>query len=400
MIIENTMRYEEIFVGMKESLTHQVTQLDIEKFVDLTGDDNKLHVDKAFAATTSFKKPVVHGMIGASFISTVIGTKLPGDGALWFSQTLEFLLPVRVGDKLVVEAEVTKKNDNERIIDLKIEILNQNRQIVTKGLSRVKVIEPEVVEPVAVKVGPVSRAALVIGGSGGIGKAVCLQLAKDGFDVVVHYKSNASTAALIQNEITEIGRQSLLVQADVDIEAELDEMIRLALRKFGRIDVLVNCAASPIPPIKVLDLEWKDFEVQLNLNIKVNLQLIKRVLPGMLENQGGKIITIGTVYSDKPNASLVHYITAKAALEGFTKAMALELAPKGIQVNMVSPSVISTELTSDIPEKVKLLTAAQTPLRRLALPEDVAGAVSFLAGNQSNFLSGEVIRVNGGQVMK
>jgi 3-oxoacyl-[acyl-carrier protein] reductase len=400
LIIKSFMRYEEIFIGMKESLTHQVTQQDIEKFVDLTGDDNKLHVDKAFAATTSFKKPVVHGMIGASFISTIIGTKLPGDGALWFSQTLEFLLPVRVGDKLVVEAEVTKKNDNERIIDLKIEILNQNRQVVTKGLSRVKVIEPEVAESVAVEAGPVTRAALVIGGSGGIGKAVCLQLAKDNFDVAVHYKSNASVAALIQKEITALGRQCILVQADVDNEAEVDEMIRLALRKFGRIDVLVNCAASPIPPIKVLDLEWTDFEVQLNLNIKVNLQLIKRVLPGMMENKGGKIITIGTVYVDKPNASLVHYITAKAALEGFTKAMALELAPKGIQVNMVAPSVISTELTSDIPEKVKLLTAAQTPLRRLALPEDVAGAVSFLAGNQSNFLSGEVIRVNGGQVMK
>lgn len=394
------MRYDEIFVGMKESLTHQVTQQDIEKFVDLTGDDNKLHVDKAFAATTSFKKPVVHGMIGASFISTIIGTKLPGDGALWFSQTLEFLLPVRVGDKLVVEAEVTKKNDNERIIDLKIEILNQNRQVVTKGLSRVKVIEPEVVDAAVVEEGPVTRVALVIGGSGGIGKAVCLQLASDGFDVVVHYKSNAATAALIQNEILSLGRQCLLAQADVDVEADLDELIRLALRKFGRIDVLVNCAASPIPPIKVLDLEWSDFEVQLNLNIKVNLQLIKRVLPSMLENKGGKIITIGTVYSDKPNASLVHYITAKSALEGFTKAMALELAPKGIQVNMVSPSVISTELTSDIPEKVKLLTAAQTPLRRLALPEDVAGAVSFLAGKHSNFLSGEVIRVNGGQLMK
>lgn len=394
------MRYDEIFVGMKESLTHQVTQQDIEKFVDLTGDDNKLHVDKAFAATTSFKKPVVHGMIGASFISTIIGTKLPGDGALWFSQTLEFLLPVRVGDKLVVEAEVTKKNDNERIIDLKIEILNQNRQVVTKGLSRVKVIEPEVLEAAVAQEEPVTRVVLVIGGSGGIGKAVCLQLASDGFDVVVHYKSNAATAALIQNEISALGRQCLLAQADVDVEADLDELIRLALRKFGRIDVLVNCAASPIPPVKVLDLEWSDFEVQLNLNIKVNLQLIKRVLPSMLENKFGKIITIGTVYSDKPNASLVHYITAKSALEGFTKAMALELAPKGIQVNMVSPSVISTELTSDIPEKVKLLTAAQTPLRRLALPEDVAGAVSFLAGKHSNFLSGEVIRVNGGQLMK
>lgn len=393
------MRYDEIFVGMKESLTHQVTQQDIEKFVDLTGDDNKLHVDKAYAATTSFKKPVVHGMIGASFISTIIGTKLPGDGALWFSQTLEFLLPVRVGDQLVVEAEVTKKNDNERIIDLKIEILNQNRQVVTKGLSRVKVIEPVVEEVQVEPTTPAPKVALVIGGSGGIGRAVCLQLAKDGFEVVVHYKNNASTATDIQQEITTLGRQCLLVKADIHQEADLDELIRLALRKFGRVDVLVNCAASPIPPIKVLDLEWSDFEVQLNLNIQVNLQLIKRVLPGMLENKSGKIITIGTVYSDKPNANLVHYITAKSALEGFTKAMAMELAPKGIQVNMVAPSVISTELTSDIPEKVKLLTAAQTPLRRLALPEDVAGAVSFLAGNLSNFLTGEVIRVNGGQVM-
>src|SRR5665811_2088995 len=105
------MKYEEIFVGTKETLTHCITQSDIEKFVDLTGDDNKLHVDKEFASKTSFKKPVVHGMISASFISTIIGTKLPGDGALWFSQTLDFILPVRIGDVITVEAEVIKKYD-------------------------------------------------------------------------------------------------------------------------------------------------------------------------------------------------------------------------------------------------------------------------------------------------
>ena len=163
--------------------------------------------------------------------------------------------------------------------------------------------------------------------------------------------------------------------------------------------MFVNCAATAIPPIKVMDLLWPDFIHQIELNLKTNLQFIRKILPGMIANKYGKIVTIGTIYSDKPNLNLTHYTTAKAALEGFTKSLALELAPKGIYVNMVSPSVINTELTSDIPEKVKLVTIAQTPLRRLATPEDVANVISFLASKKSNFLSGENIRLNGGQVM-
>ena len=111
------MKYNDIKIGDKEKLNHVITSEDIEKFVDLTGDDNKLHVDEKYASKTNFKKPVVHGMLGASFISTIIGTKLPGDGALWFSQSLEFLLPVRVGDTLTIFAEVIKKNDKEKIIE-------------------------------------------------------------------------------------------------------------------------------------------------------------------------------------------------------------------------------------------------------------------------------------------
>mgnify|MGYP001411805779 FL=1 len=111
------MRFEDISIGLTKSLTHTITQTDLERFVELTGDDNKLHVDKDFAANTSFRKPVVHGMLGASFISTIIGTKLPGDGALWFAQTLEFLLPVRVGDTLTVAAQVVKKNERDRTLE-------------------------------------------------------------------------------------------------------------------------------------------------------------------------------------------------------------------------------------------------------------------------------------------
>ena len=111
--------YKNINIGDSASVKHTISQNDIEKFVDLTGDDNKLHIDKEFAQKTEFKKPVVHGMLGASFISTLIGTKLPGDGALWYSQTLEFLRPVRVGDTITVNSVVIQKNDKLSSIELK-----------------------------------------------------------------------------------------------------------------------------------------------------------------------------------------------------------------------------------------------------------------------------------------
>lgn len=393
------MKYDDIIVGTKENLSHSITQADIEKFVDLTGDDNKLHVDKEFASKTSFKKPVVHGMISASFISTIIGTKIPGDGALWFSQTLEFLLPVRIGDVITITAEVIKKYDRDHIIELNIEIFNQNKQVVTRGISKVKVIEQETFSDDVIQTAPKNKVALVVGGTGGIGCATCLQLANDGFDIIIHYNKNRDKAIEIQNRIIEIGRKAIIFQADISDEKKINELYDYGIRKFNRIDMFVNCAATAIPAIKVMDLTWPDFLHQLETNISVNLQLIKKLLPGMIANKYGKIVTISTIYSDKPNPNLTHYTTAKAALEGFTKSLALELAPKGIYVNMISPSLISTELTADIPEKIKLLTIAQTPLKRMATPEDVAGAISFLASDKSNFLSGENIRINGGQVM-
>lgn len=392
-------KYAEIQVGEKETLSHTITKEDLSKFVELTGDDNRLHVDEQFASNTSFKKPVVHGMLGASFISTIIGTKLPGDGALWFSQSLEFLLPVRIGDELLVMAEVIKKYDKEQIIELKTEILNQNRQVVTKGIAKVKVIETE--QNKAVNTAPVTvkRAALVAGGTGGIGQAVCLQLAQDGFDVAIHYHKNKNKAEELRKQIEAAGGKATTIQADLLNETEISDMVKKAERSFGRIDVLANCAAAVIPNIKFQDLAWNDYLCQFELNIKSSLLLIQALAPGMIERSYGKIIHVGSLAADKPNSDWSPYITAKAALAGLTKSLAFELAPKGIRVNMVSPSLVSTELTADIPEKIKLMTAAQTPLRRLALAQDVAGTISFLASEKSDFLSGENIRLNGGQLM-
>ena len=171
-------KYASIKIGDQANLSHVITQQDIQHFVELTGDDNKLHIDPAYAETTLFKKPVAHGMLGASFISTVIGTKLPGDGALWFAQNLEFLLPVRVNDTITVVAEVINKYDRDQIIELKTDIFNQHKQVVTTGVAKVKIIEPKAVaEPHMVP--DYGKRALVIGATGGIGQAICRQLADD-----------------------------------------------------------------------------------------------------------------------------------------------------------------------------------------------------------------------------
>ncbi|MEP6951053.1 MAG: SDR family oxidoreductase [Ginsengibacter sp.] len=389
--------YFEINVGDVESLKHKITKSDIEKFVELTGDDNKLHVDEKFAGTTQFKKPVVHGMLGASFISTIIGTKLPGDGALWFSQTLEFLLPVRIGDELTITAEVIKKNDKDRIIELNIEIKNQDRQVVTKGISKVKVVEIKKEETVAVAQEIHTKTALVIGGTGGIGRSVCKQLAFDGFHVFIHYNTNKYLAESIKENINANGGSASVVQADITRKNEIKELCKSFERHFNSLDVLVNASSIKIPQISFNNLEWSDFDQQISFHVKSVFEVSQIFMPFLERNKKGKIINIGTLAADKPNANWAHYISAKAALSGLTKAMAFELGPKGVRVNMVSPGLTDTELTAEIPEKTKLITASQTPLRRLATVDDVAGVVSFLASDKSDFLTGENIRMNGGQ---
>jgi len=390
--------YFEINIGDKELITHQIKEEDISKFVELTGDDNRLHVDEVFASNTQFKKPVVHGMLGASFISTVIGTKLPGDGALWFSQSLDFVLP-RIGDILTISAEVIRKSDKERLLELKTIIKNQNNEILTKGVAKVKMLEIQKSNLKKVDTQIKTKTVLIFGSTGGIGKATCIQLAKDGYNIIIHYNKNKALAEEIKNSVKLIGANVKIVQGDILVQKDIQNIFFKSIRAFNNIDAIVNCAATEIPNIKFQELEWEDFTKQLDLNIKSVFMIVKSVLPGMLKNGYGKIINIGSFSSDKPNSNWAHYITSKSALVGLTKSLAFELAPKGIRVNMVTPSLIDTELTLNIPEKIKLLSASQTPLKRLASSQDVANVISFLVSEKSDFLAGENIRVNGGQFM-
>jgi 3-oxoacyl-[acyl-carrier protein] reductase len=176
-------------------------------------------------------------------------------------------------------------------------------------------------------------------------------------------------------------------------------MVEQVVRHLGPITVLVNCATAKIAAIKLSDLLWSDFEAHLGTTIRGAFYLVRSVLPLMEKAHYGKIIHINSQYVESPETSLLPYITAKGALTGFSRALAFDLAPKGIRVNSVSPGMTDTEQIADVPERVRLVIAARTPLRRLAQPEDVAAAVVFLASERADFLAGETIRVNGGQVM-
>jgi 3-oxoacyl-[acyl-carrier protein] reductase len=391
-------RYSKIKVGDSEKITHKVTKDDISKFVELSGDDNKLHVDEEFAKKTSFKKPVAHGMIGASFISTIIGTKIPGDGALWFSQSLEFLLPVRVGDELTVSATVIKKNDRQNSIELTTDIINQNKQKVTTGVAKVKIIEDEVA-PDVIDIER-EKVALIIGATGGIGRQTARVLADKGFNLVLHYNSNKAGAEKLKAELEKkTNKKIYVVKADITKEVDVSEMMFDVKRYFGYITALVNASTSPFGNIKFESIEWGDILSQISINIKSSFMIMKYATELMEIHNYGKVVFITTQYTEQMQTELIHYITAKSALNGFAKSLSVDLAHKGIRVNLVSPGMTNTDLIADLPEKVKLLTSARTPLKRLAEAEDVAQAIGFLVSDESDFLTGETIRVNGGQVM-
>lgn len=232
-----------IQVGDTRTVTRSIAEADVRRFVEMTGDDNPLHVDRAYAEATSFRDIVVHGMLGASFISTVIGTQLPGPGALWVSQNLEFLLPVRLGDTLEVRCRVTAKHERDRLLELETTIVNQAGQTVLSGSGKVKVLEIRAASP-ATPDAERRRVALVTGGSGGIGRATALGLAAMGADLAITGRDRGRTEDAAR-EIRAAGRGQVDVfVADLSSQPQVRRLAGEVLQSLSRIDVLVNNAGG------------------------------------------------------------------------------------------------------------------------------------------------------------
>ena len=391
--------FDSIKVGDCRQLTRSITAEDIRRFVEMTGDNNPLHVDRAFATETAFKDIVVHGMLGASFISTVIGTQLPGPGALWVSQSMDFLLPVRLGDVLTVSCAVLKKHERDRLLELETRIVNQNQQTVLQGSGKVKLLAGKIPKAADENSG-VRRVAIVTGGAGGIGEAICRRLARDGFNVVLNYQASHSRAEWIIGEINAGSTKAIAVQADISTAAGVESLMSQAGRHFGPVGVLVNNASPRINPKALLDTSWEDIQRQLDVQLKGCFLMTRACAPEMIKCGSGRIVNVTSqVTEGMPTLHWTGYAVAKAAVAMFSRSIAAELGPSGITVNCVAPGMTDTALIGDIPEKHQMIIARQTPLRRLAKVDDIASAVAFLASDDAQFMTGHTLDVNGGMVM-
>jgi 3-oxoacyl-[acyl-carrier protein] reductase len=392
-------RFEDLEKGFTDEFTHLISQEDVDTFAKLTGDFNPLHLDPEYAGQTNYRKPVVFGMLSASFISTMIGMRLPGKGALWMSQSLQFLQPAFVGDTLRVRATVKQKSAATRTLVLQIEIFNQHQQKLIEGESSVKLLAtPEKKE----RFMPANenRVAVVTGGSRGIGAAIAAQLAGEGYKVAVTYKNAEKEARELSAAWNAKGGTTRAIRTDVSLPDEVEGLFRSVEAELGAVTDLIHCAAPKAVPAPFLQTSWATFQDHLDTQVKGAYLCAQRALRNMIQNGGGNLLFIGSIFSDGlPPAQQTAYISAKAALSSLARGLAVEHGPQNVRVNTISPGMTQTEMIANISEKTKMLTKMQTPLRRLAEAADIAKAASFLLSPAAGHITGETLRVCGGLVM-
>jgi len=243
-----------------------------------------------------------------------------------------------------------------------------------------------------------NKVALVTGASGGIGRAVALALAAQGADIAVNFSGNVEAAEKVKKEVESLGRKAIIVQASVASSAEVEGMVKSVLDHFGKIDILVNNAGITRDNL-LMRMKEEDWDAVLETNLKGIFLCTKAVAKPMMKQRSGKIINIASVSGQMGNAGQANYAAAKAGVIGFTKTVARELAPRNITSNAVAPGFIATKMTDVLPEEVKENILKQVPLARLGNPEEVAHAVVFLASPKADYITGQVISVNGGMVM-
>ena len=250
------------------------------------------------------------------------------------------------------------------------------------------------------------QVVLVTGASRGIGAAIALAFAREGALVVVNYLSNEAAADAVVARCQEVGGDGLAIQADVCLEAAVQAMVAQVLSEVSRIDVVVNNAFKafifdPDQRKMFWELAWSDYEAQVDGAVHATYNVCQAVLPHFRQRGRGSIINMVSDLVERPSIAYHDYTTAKSALVGFSRNLAVELGPLGIRVNCVAPGLVyPTSASLTTPEEVRAMIVGQTPLRRVATPEDVAGPVLFLASDWSRFMTGQVLFVDGGLVMK
>ena len=242
------------------------------------------------------------------------------------------------------------------------------------------------------------KTAVVTGGARGIGEAVCERLCRDGYSVTVNWFHSEEKAASLVKRLTESGFDAFAVKADVSNSADADMLISAAVKRNGRLDVLVNNAGVAVRSFfdETTDEQWRRV---MDTNLTGAFNCARAASKQMLRQKNGRIINISSMWGQTGASCEVAYSASKAGVIGLTKALAKELAPSGITVNCVCPGVIDTDMMASFSQEDRRLIADDIPLGRFGSPDDIANAVAFFADERSSFVTGQILGVNGGSVI-
>ena len=398
-------RLDHLSVGQSDTVTRTISADDVLAFARLSGDYNALHVDDEFAARTEFGNRVVHGFLHASLLSTLIGMKIPGAGALYLSQSIDFSAPVFIGDTVEARGRIERIDRETRVVEIETEIRNQHGSKVLGGRARAKEhrLPEKSIEELPAKslsLGRVleGRRALVTGASRGIGRATALLLASAGAHVWINFNNSRGAAIELAEEIRGAGGACDLVGADVTAEHSVEQMMG-QIAAAGGLDILINNAGPRIKSAPIDRVQWEDVEAAHRSIVGSAFLVTKAALPLLRKSQGSIVTVLTSANQQRTTHHWLPYVAAKSSLHAMMKNLAQELGPAGITVNMVSPSLVDTDLVAGTPDRIRQMMVARTPLRRLATVDDVAGAIFYLVSPFARFVTGENLLVTGGDVM-
>ena len=243
-----------------------------------------------------------------------------------------------------------------------------------------------------------SKVALITGGTRGIGRQIAVTFAKEGYDIAVNYMTLSDEVENTKKEVEKAGVKCITVCGDVSKFDDSENMVKEVVNEFGRIDVLVNNAGIT-KDMLIMRMKREDFESVIDVNLVGTFNVTKNVVPYMMKQRDGRIINLSSVVGISGNAGQTNYSASKAGIIGFTKSLAKEVGSRNILVNAVAPGFIATRMTDVLKDEVKEEISKTIPLKRMGTPQDVANVVKFLASEDSSYITGQVINIDGGMLM-